>query len=148
MRPSFAANVAAEALSAGVAKVVLRVNAATARPVEVAELGVSFNGVSNTAVPVTVELVRLDDNGTMTALTLVKQNDSLAEAIGATAAEPDSVEPTTGDVLRTWYVHPQTGLIEVFAPDARPVIGGGDRIGIQCTAPAGVSCNVYLVGIE
>lgn len=148
MRPSFTANVKANALAATTAEVVLRVNAATDRPVDVAEIGVSFNGVDNTAVPVLVELLRLADNGTMTAVTPVKQNDSLAEGIGATAAKPDSAEPTTGDVLRTWYVHPQTGLVEVFPPDARPVVGGGDRIGIQCTAPAGVTCNVYLVGIE
>ena len=99
-------------------------------------------------VPAIVELIRLTTDGTMTAVTPVKQNDSLAEGIGATAAKPNSGEPTTGDVLRTWYVHPQTGLVAMFAPDARPVVGGGDRIGIQVTAPDVVSCNVYLVGIE
>ncbi len=148
MRPSFTANVQANAVGAATAEVALRVNAATDRPVEVAEIGVSFNGVDNTDEPVLVELLRLTDNGTMTAVTPVKQNDSLAEAIGATAASPNSAEPTTGDVLRTWYVHAQTGLVAVFAPDARPIVGGGDRIGIQITAPDAVSVNVYLVGIE
>lgn len=148
MPQAFVATAQEVALSAATATVVLRVNAATDRPVAVDRVRVSFNGIDATDEPVLVQLRRLTDNGTMSAVTPRKLNDSLAESIGATAAEPDSAEPTTGDVLATWYVHPQTGLVEVFSPDVRPVIGGGDRVGIQVTAQDAVDCNAELWGIE
>ena len=147
MRPSFVAVVEAETIPATTATVALRVNAGTDNPVEVAEIGVSFNGIDNTQEPIKVDLVRLSDNGTMTAVTPRKQNDSLAEGTDVTAASPDSVEPTVTDVLRSWYVHPQTGIVVIFHPGAPPMIGGADRIGIQITAPTEHEANVYLVGI-
>jgi hypothetical protein len=148
MRPAFVATASEVALSAATAAVVLRVNAASDRPVAIDRLRVSFNGIDATDEPALVQLVRLSDNGTMTAVTPAKLNDSLAEAIGATAAKKNSAEPTTGDVLATWYVHPQTGLIEPFSPDCRPMIGGGDRVGVEITAPDAVDCCVEIWGLE
>ena len=137
-------------LTAASTEVVLRVNAATDRPIAIDRMRVSFDGISPTEQPIKVDLVRLTDNGTMTAVTPVKLDDSVAEALAVTGAKPDSAEPTTGDLLAQFHVHPQTGLIEVFSPDCRPVIGGGDRIGIQVETDSGVAPDVIaeLWGVE
>ena len=50
-----------------------------------------------------------------------------------------------GNNMKTWEVHPQTGLINWFPPGEEISVKGGNEIGIRMTAAAAqtVSCNVY-----
>lgn len=133
-----AAVAAAVSLSAATPKTVLQLVAASNHRVLVTEFEISFNGTTNTAEPVKVDVLRQTTAGTSAALSPVKRGD-FGETLQTTARETITVEPTGSDVLASFYVHPQQG--EAWqAPFADPiVIPGGGRVGIRCTAPSGVN---------
>ena len=138
------ATTAEVALSAATAKTVLQLVAAANHRVKILGWGVYFDGTSSTAEPVLVRLLRQTTAGTMTSLTPVKADDSLAESLQTTAQHTASAEPTAGDVLKRINVHPQSGY-EYSAPAFQEdVIGGGDRVGIECTAPATVNVVAWI----
>jgi hypothetical protein len=91
------------------------------------EISVSFHGVNNTQEPITVELLRQTGSGTSSALTLVKGDDAVSDTLDTTALQTFSAEPTAGDVLGVWAVHPQTGIVipfgdgEIMAKAASPI---------------------------
>ena len=131
----------AQALSAATARTVIQIVAAANHRVRIKGWGVFFDGVSVTAEPVVVELVRQSTAGTSDAGTVVKKDDSLAETLLTAARQNLSVEPTTGDILKRREVHPQQGWYEYFQLGDEVICGGGDRIGIRCTAPAVVNAT-------
>lgn len=137
------------ALAAATAKTVLQVAAPANQRVKLMAFGVYFDGVSTTAEPVQIELVRQTTAGTMTAITaatneLTKRDPSLAEAVQATAAKNATAEPTTTDIVEARECHPQQGL-EVWYPiDREVLIQGGGRLGLRITAPAAVNCRPYM----
>lgn len=141
------------AISTGTAaKTLLQVIAASNHGVMIDEIEISFNGTSNTAEPIRVDLCRQSDAGTTTAAdssnTIVKDPDDSDETIQTTIRHTATVEPTTGDILRSFLVHPQTGHAWQ-APFGRGIkIGGGDRLGVRVTAPASVSAMVTVAGEE
>lgn len=141
----FAATTAEVALSAAAAKTVLQVVAPANHRVKVLRWGVFFDGTSVTGEPVQVRLLRQTTAGTMSANTPQKLDGSLAESILSTAQDNASAEPTAGGVLDAIEVHPQGGYEMVFPPGQEPVIPGGGRLGIECTAPAAVNCRAKLV---
>ena len=135
------------ALSAATAKTVLQLTAPTNHRVKILGYGVFFDGTSTTAEPVEVVLQRQSTAGTMTSLTPAKLDDSLAETLQSTAqhtatAEPTSVSNGTLDVIE---VHPQQGYEKLYPLGQEPIIGGGDRVGIICTAPATVNVRAKLI---
>jgi hypothetical protein len=139
------ANTAEIALAAATAKTVLQLVAAANHRVKVLGFGVYFDGVSTTAEPVQVRMLRQTTAGTMTALTPVKRDDSITDTLLTTAQHTATVEPTASDVLEVAEVHPQTFLEKWYPLGAEPIIGGGDRLGIECTAPATVNVRAQLI---
>lgn len=131
-------------LTAATAKTVLQLVAASNHRVKILEWGVYFSGVSVTAEPVVVTLMRQTTAGTMSALTPAKVDDSLAESIQTTAQHTATVEPTSGDVLERKNIHPQAGYEKIYPLGGEIKVGGGDRLGIVCTAPAGVDVIAYI----
>lgn len=130
------------------AKTLLQIVAATNQKVLIDEISISFNGVSNTAEPIKVDVLRQTTAGTMSALTMVKDPDDWAETMQTTAQHTSTSEPTAGDVLMSEHVHPQQGWTWQ-APFGRAIaIGGGDRLGIRVTAAASVSAIVRAAGEE
>lgn len=130
------------------AKTLLQVVAASNHKVLIDEISISFNGVSNTAEPIKVDILRQTTAGTMSALTLVKDPDDWGETIQTTAQHTSTSEPTAGDVLLSEHVHPQQGYTWQ-APFGRAIaIGGGDRLGIRVTAAASVSAITRVAGEE
>lgn len=126
------------------AKTLLQVVAAPNHAIKINEVSIGFHGTSNTAEPVKVELLRQTTAGTMSALTPVNADDSVADTLDTTAQHTATSEPTAGDILRTWAVHPQTGLV-VQAHDLAPIIvGAGDRLGLRVTAAADVNADAYI----
>src|SRR5687768_9105276 len=92
-------------------KTLLQVVAPTNQRVKIKEIGIGFHGISNTAEPILIQLMRQSTAGTMSALTLVKEDDTTPESIQSTAQHTATVEPTAGDVIRTWTIHPQTSMV-------------------------------------
>ncbi len=133
---------------------------AAARRMNLNELGVSFNGTSSTAVPVTVRLVRTTvapaGGGTITQA--ATPLDSSAPASSFTAYMPTTgvggtyatTAPTVGVTLRTWYVSPTSGIIIQFPlgqePDGPATTAAG--LAIQCIAPAIAQVSSYFVWSE
>lgn len=142
-----AANTAEVALSAATAKTVIQVTAPSNQRLRVKKWGVAFDGISTTAEPVQVRLLRQTTAGTMSSLTPVKYSAG-AETIQSTAQHTATVEPTASDVLQPLEVHPQAGY-EMLVPFDQPLeMAGGTRLGIECTAPATVNVRAWFVWEE
>src|SRR5262245_22813804 len=133
------------ALSAATAKTVIQLVAATNHRVNLLSWGVYFDGTSATAEPVQVRLLRQTTAGTMSSLTPTKRDDSLAETLLTSAQHTATAEPTAGDVLEVKEVHPQSGYEKIYPFGGEVIIGGGDRLGIECNAPAAVNVRAEMV---
>jgi hypothetical protein len=134
------------ALSAATAKTVLQAINSANGILYIVEIGASFDGISATAEPVTVELTSCTQAtaGTNTAHTIV-QVSGATRTVQATAARAYTAEPTVVTVLKRWLVHPQTGLIVQFPLGREPQQNtGSDALGIRCTAPATVNFQGYI----
>lgn len=133
-------------LVATTAKTILQLVAPANQRGDLRRMGVTFNGVNPTGTPVLVELMRQTTAGTSSAGTPKRDNPG-AESIQFTSRITFTAEPTAGDVLREFLIHPQGGHIEVF--DYGEIeIAGGERIGIRCTAPEGVNVRGFLSAEE
>jgi len=137
------------ALTAATAKTILQLVAPANQRLAIKGFSVSFDGVSATAEPVQVDLVKQTTAGTMSAATPVAEQIGLgAEAIQATANKNATAEPTTTDVLRRYNIHPQTGREIRYGLDDEIVMAGGTRVGLRCTAPAGVNVVGHITAEE
>lgn len=132
------------------AKTLLQIVAASNHSVLLEEISISFKGTNNTHAPVRVDVMRQTDAGTMgtSASTIVKDPDDSDETLQTTRQDTATGEPTSGDILRTEYVHPQTGWSWQARYRGEMKIGGGDRIGIRVTAANDVEAVVTVVGEE
>lgn len=133
------------ALAAATAKTVLQLVAATNHRVKVLGFGIYFDGVSTTAEPVQVRILRQTTAGTMTALTTFKRDDSIADTLLTTAQHTATAEPTAGDLIEAREVHPQQGWEVWYPQGSELIVGGGDRVGIEATAPATVNCRAQFI---
>ena len=133
------------ALSAATVRTVVQLIAPANQRLIIKRWSVSFDGVSSTAEPVWVRLLRQTSAGTMSALTIVK-NVAYPETLLATAQHTSTVSPTSGDVLQRVEVHPQGGGYEMVYPAGQEVqMSGGTRLGIECTAAAAVNVTATIV---
>ena len=130
-------------------KTLAQVVAATNTRAKVREWSISFDGTSNTATPILVEVVRQTSAGTMSSLTLRKQNTSDSETLQTTGLHTATAEPTDGgDVPFAELVHPQTGYTWQSPFGGEWIVPGGGRLGLRVTAAAGVNARVRLIGEE
>lgn len=132
-------------LTAATAKTVIQIVAAANHRVKVLSWGVYFDGTSATAEPVQVRLLRQTTAGTMTSLTPTKRDDSIADTLLTTAQHTATAEPTAGDLLEAKEIHPQSGYEKIYPLGGEVIVGGGDRVGIECTAPANVNVRAEIV---
>jgi hypothetical protein len=137
------ANTAEVALSGATAKTVLQLVAASNHCVKIKSWGVFFDGISVTAEPVQVRLLRQSNAGTMSALTPVERSNH-GVTIQTTAQHSATAEPTAGNVLAVRECHPQSGYQEIFPAGDEIIIGSDGRIGIECTAPASVNVRAEI----
>lgn len=118
-------------------KTIMQIVAASNHRIVIPIISVSFEGISATDAPIDVQIMRQSTAGTMSSLTLAKDNDADDETIQTTAQHTATAEPTAGDVLARKLVHPQ-GRAD-FGPF---VVKGGGRLGITTTAGVSVDCVV------
>lgn len=126
------------ALSAATAQTVIQIVAPTNQRLKITEWGVFFDGISATAEPVQVRVLRQTTAGTMSSLTPVKRSAG-SETLQATAQHTATAEPTASDVLDMVEVHPQSGYEKLFPLGREIEVPGGGRVGIEVTAPATVN---------
>ena len=132
------------ALTAATAKTVAQIVAPANHRVILQGWSVFFDGTAVTNEPVIVEVLFQTSAGTMTPLTLVKTDGSLPETLQTTGQHTATVEPSSGDVIARKNIHPQAGFEKIFPLGQEPKLGGGDRIGIRCTAPDAVNVVAEL----
>lgn len=113
----------------------LQITAPTNQRLKVKEASVSFQGTSNTAAPIEVDVLRQTTAGTMTSLTPKLVDKDMQETIQSTAQHTATVEPTAGDILMSEAVHPQTGYTWQAPFGGEIKVQGGGRLGTRLVTP-------------
>lgn len=146
------ATAGAAALAAATAKTLVMITASTANQPAVVEIGISFDGVTASAVPILVELVSgtATTTGTVVAQTPKQLRGWPAQTSQTTGQITISAEPTVQLVNRKWLVTPNGGLFVVQFPMGREPTGlvtattDGKTWSIRATAPAIVNAHAYI----
>lgn len=137
-----------EALVAATAETLIQVLAPSSNRLKIREWSVSFDGVTSSAVPVDVDLLRQTTAGTASASTPVKY-DPDSPAAAATASVGFTAEPTAGDVLGSWQITPNGGLLVMQYPEgAEPIVEKSGRIAIRALAGAAVNVTAAIAWSE
>lgn len=134
------------ALTAATAKTVMNVINGSNGLIRIIEFGLSFDGVSSTAEPVTIELCNSTQAtaGTGTSHTIL-QTGGPTRTVQATALRNYSAEPTVLTVLKRWLVHPQAGIVMQFPLGREPEqVTTADGLCLRVTAPATLNCQGYM----
>lgn len=120
--------------------------AAANHKVKITEIGVSAQGVSNTDAPLNFQLLVQTTAGTCSASTEVLLDADAGVVIQTTAIEDCSVEPTPGNIIHRWFIHPQAGMVWVPPPGTEPIIDTIERTGLRIldTPTTAVDVNVYM----
>ncbi len=136
------------ALPAGSSLTVCRVKAPSNQRVKILGYGVFFDGISNSAQPVQIQIGRISaDVASPAALTILPNEEELTETFQTSAVQSTSHanEPTYSSYLKTLAVHPQLGY-EYLSPQGQEVvIKGGGMLGIVINAPATVNARGYVM---
>lgn len=145
--PIYSVTARAEALAAATVETLLHLRTAATRRIKIRRVEISFDGVTASAVPVLVDLLRQSVDGTTGGSPAIVKRDPAEPAALATAHEDFTVEPATpGDIIRSWYVTPYGGLFAYdFPEDERPVIAISAAAGLRANAPAIVNATATLV---
>lgn len=126
------------------AKTLLQLVAASNHRIALLGFSISFDGVASDAAPIQVDILRQTTAGTMSSATPVKEDPGCDETIQTTAQKNATAEPTAGDVLRRYQVHPQVGIEIKFGADEEIIIPGGGRLGLRVTAAATVNALGHM----
>ena len=108
------------ALVANTAKTVLMLTAPANQRVVVQRMGIFFDGKKSGNEPVLIQLYRMTDAGTMTSGSAADYQD-LDVTFNTVFTYDATVEPTTGELVDTFNIHPQQGKLlrlsrSVFLP--------------------------------
>lgn len=123
---------------------VMQIAAPTNQRLRITALEMSFDGTNSANTPAAVSLER-QTGGTFTNTAVLpkKTNDpsGTGETIQASTKNTQSVAPTSGDVMRQFYVPVFGGLvIYPFAPGQEVMVPGGTILGVKVTTTALVNC--------
>jgi hypothetical protein len=142
------ATAAAVALAAATAKTVLSVIAPAQFGVDLKKVRVAFDGVTASAVPVLVEIMRSTQAGAGTSGTAVTVQQVYGPTItaGFTAGSNFSAEPTALTLIDTVpLLDPNKGIYSYDYPlGDTPDCAVSQAIVIRCTAPAIVNCRAIM----
>ena len=105
-----------------------------------------FKGTSSTDTPVKIRILRMTTDGTGTTQVPVVNDENAGETVQQSGKVNYTAEPTYGNVLKVWEVHPQTGLVVFFPLGDEIVVKGGNKLGVELTSTQNetASVNLYL----
>jgi len=142
------ANAGAQAIAAATAETMVMVINSTNGLIRITEIGVSFDGITADAIPVTVDLCSSTQAGagTPTSSPTPTQIYGAARAALSTGGEDYTAEPTTLTVLKSWYIRADGGLFILQSPLGREIEQSTtvDGLCIRATAPAIVNGLAYI----
>jgi hypothetical protein len=144
------------ALVAATTKTVLQVATPSTTDIRVFGWGVSFDGVSGTAIPVICQLLQTDTAATVTSLTPELWGHDLAPASlcvgGAALTGFNASAEGTIAVVRAFdaqHVHPQAGYGIIWQDEIhQPRVPVSKFLRIRCKAPAVVNVIPWLLWAE
>lgn len=137
----------AQALAAATAETMVNAINAANGLIRLVEFGVSFDGVSSSAVPVLVELCSSTQAGAGTSSSAtIRQLRGPTRTVQFTAERQYTVEPTVITVLKEWLVPAFNGLLVIQFPLGREPEQTItlDGLLIRATAPATVNGRAYM----
>lgn len=137
----------AVALVAATEKTLLQLNNASNIILAVTGADVTFDGTSNSAVPVVVKLIKVSTAGTGTARNPLKTKDT-STTLQVTGTENHSAEGTNGNIMRIYHVHPQAGVVYQLPMRDEIELASAERIALKVTAPAAVNALGTIHGEE
>jgi hypothetical protein len=127
-------------VAANTTKTLLQLLAATNVRFRVRRISVAVKGAAQADKPVKLILMRQSTAGTMTSLTLTKQDTDAAETLQTTAQHTATAEPTSGDEIWTAHANAFGGQAVYIPTDPSGlVINGGDRLGLVAVTDASAS---------
>jgi hypothetical protein len=140
-----------EALAAATAETVIALIGSTAVKPRICEWGVFFDGTSATAEPVRIRIVRTTaDDGTATGA-VEKAWDPDNPTANCAAKHSYTAEPTKASAaLCEFEVPPTSGMVLQY-PLGREIVldnSASTGLAIECTAPATVNVDAYIVWEE
>jgi len=131
------------------AKTVFTVSAPSNQRLKIKGIEIFGKGTSNTDTPAKVELMTYASisGGTAGSVTTSKVDGDMGETVQATIAGNYSAEPTytTGVTVRTWDVHPQTGLVVYFPLHDEIKIKGGAGFALRATQAQADTMSFNLI---
>jgi hypothetical protein len=136
------------ALVGATAKTILNLINGANSLIRLVELSVSFDGVTSTAEPVTVELCSSTQAtaGTPGAAATPVQLRGPTRTVQASGQRNYGTEPTVLTVIRRWLVPAFNGLLVIQFPLGREPeqVTTADGLCLRCTAPAAVNAQAYI----
>lgn len=127
----------------------LQVIAATGRSIKPTELSISLDGVTAAAVPIEFQFVEQTTAGTASAGTVVRASPLATFTIATTSRITFTVEPTSVDIVKSWYIHPQGGSIVYTFPDPdlyESAVAG--RWAVRCISPVATVNAIIVIEFE
>ncbi len=142
------ANAGAQALAAATAETLVMVINSTNGLIRITEIGASFDGITASAVPVTLDLCSSTQAGagTPTSSPTPRQIYGAARAALSTGGEDYTAEPTVLTVLKSWFIRADGGLFILQSPLGRELEQAVtvDGLCLRATAPATVNALAYI----
>ena len=124
-------------------KTILQIAAPTNQKVRVNEIGITCKGTNPTQLPIRFEVLRQTTAGTSTSVTPKKTDDS-SNTVQTTAGANFTAEPTAGDILREFIIHPQSGMNYTVPGIDDLMVPGGGRLGIRALNTGGTDTTVVV----
>ena len=140
----------AEVATGVTAKTLLQLQAPADQAVDISEIALQVTGVNNSHKPMKLELVRQDDAGAGSAAATIEHPAKSSESAFTlqTAAiesiETEPVETASGEVLRTWFAHPQLGMVYMAKDRDELVVEDAGRLGLRITADNSINVAGYI----
>lgn len=140
------------AASVGAAKTIATLTAAANIRVALQAITLTFDGTSNTAVPIECHLQRIttDNTANSTAQNPIKKDTDITSSLVTTGRVNYTAEPTytAGAFLLSELIHPQAGAQYPLPLPGELIIPGGGIVGLWINAPAAVNVLFMIEGEE
>ena len=120
-------------------RTILQIRPGALQTLKPVELYIGCKGADAAATPIEFELVEQSTSGTSTDATALIEHASglVTAAIVSTAIHTATGEPTTGNILKGWILHPNGGSLVYTFPEPDLWETAIDvRLGIRCITPA------------
>jgi hypothetical protein len=143
--------IGSQPVAAGTEETLIQIVTGTTRKVKILGWSVWCDGVTSTAVPGVVRLVRQTTAGTSSAGTNDPVDPDMPAAISTSLISFSGTMPTEGNNIERKFIHPQGGGYEktwdITDPTA-PVLDISSRVGISVNFAAAVNCLAEITWSE